>query len=303
MNNNIGNSFAGVHRCGGSLPNGTTVGTDALAQRSITYGGSRILTSVLLSLLLAEPAAAITLDYGGIYHDIYEPLDTNGDSLLFDGNATFYQLAGQSAFVQTRTSGSTSGGQLDGATGFGDIPFIEVFPPTLLSDYVSFSYIGVVDLHGTDSNGDPVVLDRSVVIAFQPLVAEGLRIDQLFPVMYSEATLVSQFTTLFDSPEFLDMAFNQVGGQANTSGTLGVNVTDCHNTFVCDGPTQLQFADTLDLIAFIGGVNGDEGVLIGTIESGLTRQLNVPSTVPLPAAAWLFGSGLLGLAGFARRRS
>jgi hypothetical protein len=247
------------------------------------------------SLVLAAPAAAVTYDTFGIFHDISVPLDSNGDPLFFDGNATSYQLAGQSAYIQTRTSSSTSGGQLDGAVGLGTIDYTEVFPPTLLTDYLTYSYIGVADLHGTDINGDPVVLDRSIVIAFQPLVAEGLRIDQLFPVAYSEATLVSQFTTQNDSPGFLDMAFNQVGGEANTSGNLSVLYTDCHNTFVCDGPTQIQFGDTLDLIAFIGGVNGDEGVVIGRIDSGGTRALNVgPVPEPETWAMLLVGVGLVG---------
>jgi hypothetical protein len=39
-----------------------------------------------------------------------------------------------------------------------------------------------------------------------------------------------------------------------------------------------------------------------TYEIALTNGVPVPS-IPVPAAAWLFGSGLLGLAGTARRRS
>lgn len=301
MNNNIGNSFAGCDPWEGALPGGTAVGKEAAAHRSNTHSGS-ILAAAVLSLALTAPAAAVTLDSATIYYDIYGPVDANGDPLMFDGNATAYQLAGQSAFIQTRTSSSSSGGQLDGAAGLGEIQFLEVFPPPLLTDYISFSYLGIADLLGTDSNGDPVVLDRSIVIAYQPGVAEGLRIEDLFP--YTEATLVSQFTTQFDSAEFLDMAFTQVGGQANTSGLISVQQTDCHNTTMCDAPTQIQFGETLDLIAFIGGENGDEGVVIGTLEFSMVQMLNVsPSAVPVPAAAWLFGSGLLGLIGAARRKS
>lgn len=291
MNNNIGNRFIELAYRGESPSIVSTTQDNSL----------RVLTAALLSLSLAEPAAAATIDSAEISYDIYEPLDANGAPVIFDGNATAYQLAGQSAFIQTRTNGGTSGGQLDGAAGFGNIQFTEVFPPPQITDYISFSYLGIADLLGTDSNGDPVVLDRSVVIAYQPGVAEGLRVEDLFP--YTEATLVSQFTTQSDSPEFLDMAFSQVGGQADTSGLISVLQTDCHNTFFCDGPTQIQNGEYLDLIAFIGGANGDEGVVIGTLGFGLTRALNVgPSAVPVPAAAWLFGSGLLGLMGAARRK-
>jgi hypothetical protein len=40
----------------------------------------------------------------------------------------------------------------------------------------------------------------------------------------------------------------------------------------------------------------------GGIDGG-TELINYsPSTVPLPAAVWLFGSGLIGLIGIARRK-
>jgi hypothetical protein len=39
-----------------------------------------------------------------------------------------------------------------------------------------------------------------------------------------------------------------------------------------------------------------------TSASGV-NYLTAPTTVPIPAAVWLFGSGLLGLTGFARRKT
>ena len=156
----------------------------------------------------------------------------------------------------------------------------------------------MADLNGTDTNGDPVVIDRGLVIAFQPGVAIGLRIDDLFSG-YTESVLVNAFTTSFDSPEFLDMAFTRVGGQANTSGAIAVSTTDCHFTFVCDPPTQVQLSQVLDLVAFVGGVNGDEGVVIGTLEFGVTRLYNV---VPEPGTAVLMGAGL-GRLSIGRRRA
>jgi len=258
--------------------------------------------AVAISLGTASPAAAFNIDRVGVTHDIAEPL-LNGSPLLFDSNPTFYQLAGQSALMQTRASSSTSGGQLNGAKGFGSIEFTEVFPPAQLSEYQTYSYIGVVELHGTNSGGDDVILDRSIVIAFRPNVAEGQKIQNLFPGSpnYDEATLVNQFTTQFDSSSFLDMAFNRVGGQPNTSGRMSVNFTDCHNTLVCDGQTQVQFEEVLDLIAFSGGDNGDEGVWIGSLGMGMTRMLNV-GPVPEPETYAMLLAGL-GLIGWRLRRS
>lgn len=46
------------------------------------------------------------------------------------------------------------------------------------------------------------------------------------------------------------------------------------------------------------------GVLDGIItDTGVTAKLGAIAPVPVPAAVWLFGSGLLGLAGIARRKA
>jgi hypothetical protein len=258
----------------------------------------RLFVAALVSLSLASPAAASTFDSVQIGHEIDDPVDSNGNPVLFDGNPTLYQLAGQSAFIQTRTSSSTSGGQLDGAAGFGFIEFTEVFPPALLTDYLSFSYLGVVDLNGTDLNGDPVLLDRSIVIAYRVGVAEGMLIEDLFPA-YTESALVSAFTTVFDSPEFLDMAFSQVGGQPNTSGLMTLADVQC-SPLICNVPNVVQYGEALDLIAFIGGPNGDEGVRIGRIYSSASR---ITMVVPEPSTLALFGVGALGLLLVGRRRA
>lgn len=72
----------------------------------------------------------------------------------------------------------------------------------------------------------------------------------------------------------------------------------------------LQFAFTFDSIKY-----AFTGTLTGTDTSGTNLSRNTttigwtidgidpPAEVPVPAAAWLFGSGLVGLAGAARRRN
>ena len=61
------------------------------------------------------------------------------------------------------------------------------------------------------------------------------------------------------------------------------------------GNISLQAGDHVDfMIAWAGGVNS---------EYGWTEVEGTISAVPVPAAAWLFGSGLIGLIGFARRKS
>ncbi len=60
-------------------------------------------------------------------------------------------------------------------------------------------------------------------------------------------------------------------------------------------------ASVQDAFLFAPGLLASSGVVFGTSNSGANSAIAV-NPVPVPAAVWLFGSGLLGLAGVARRR-
>lgn len=171
-----------------------------------------------------------------------------------------YRLIGQSAFVQTRTSSSTSGGQLDNVeSGGSTISFEEFFPPPALSDYLGFAYFGIIE---TLDEFDAVT-DTSLIVAFDAGSGVGETITNTFAA-YDEATLVSAFTTGFDSAEFLDM-LGLVPANATTLGDIEV-------------PPITQPGTTLDLVAFTGGAGGDLGVNVGTL---------AVSVVPEPTVAAL----------------
>lgn len=185
-----------------------------------------------------------------------------------------YRLSGQSAFIQTQTGASTSGGQLDGVQSPGtSISFEEVFPPPTLADYVGFAYFGILQ---TLDEFDEVI-DTSLVVAFNAGSGVGTLISDTFP--YDEATLVAAFTSIDDSPEFLDM-LGLVPANASTLGDTAVPPVGRPGTF-------------LDLVAFIGGDDGDVGVKIGTL--GVT-------VVPEPSTLALLGIGLAIVAGYRWRR-
>jgi hypothetical protein len=229
--------------------------------------------AVVVSAGLAAPALASFQDNVTIFGELYAP-----------DAAEFFELAGQSAYLQQRTSSSTTGGQLDGlSTGGFAIGYAEVFPEANLTDYLTFGYFGVVNTYA--SNGDeeePLIgiVDTSIVFAMQPGVGEGQTVDQFTINNYDEATLVAAFTGSFDSPEFLDVLGTH-GNFSELFGTIGL-------------PQESIVGDTLDLIAFIGGPNGDEGVKIGELNTSIER------IVPAPGAAALFT--LAGLVGISRRR-
>jgi len=75
---------------------------------------------------------------------------------------------------------------------------------------------------------------------------------------------------------------------------------------------QNGYGTTINMLSLgtddgIGGSPIDHGVFQGysanfDITSITTGSISPISTVPVPAAAWLFGSGLIGLVGLARRK-
>lgn len=189
-----------------------------------------------------------------------------------DGHASgTYQLIGQSAMFASMTGGGTSGGQLDNVvSGSTTIGYTEVFPPPTLADYLTFGYFGrILTLDGA---GD--TLDTSMIVALQPGVGVGQTIDGLLGVD-DEATLVAALAG-FDTPEFFNL-LSAASGSAISNGVIGV-------------PPIGRPGETLDLIAFVGGVHGDEGVKVGEFSF---------TVVPAPGTA----IALLSVFAFRRRRA
>ena len=217
---------------------------------------------------LASSASAFT-DNVSIFGDLYT-LDS-GDTL---------ELAGQSAYIQYRTSSSTSGNHLDGVQsgGFG-IAYAELFPEANLTDYLTFGYFGIVNTL-TDSRSFNTITDTSLIVAMQPGVGEGQTFDSFNTPGYDEATLVAAMTGGDDSAEFLAV----LESLSDNSSLLGA----------IDLPQEAIVGDTLDLIAFIGGPNGDQGVKVGELNTSITRE------IPTPGATALLG--IAGLCVTRRRR-
>jgi hypothetical protein len=218
--------------------------------------------NIISSLLLA----------GALHGQQLVTLDVNLDpipltNLFGDPVEGYYLTTGQSAFIQSRTSSGTSGGAMDGISSSNtQIQFFEVFPPPTLEDYLTFSYFGIVESY--DENG--LLFDRSLIAAFQPGTAEGLLADGYFG--YTESDLVTAFAT-FDSPEFLNV-LNSFGSIFETSGTIAL-------------PDTGRPGDTLDLIAFTGGPNGDLGVRVGSLSMQVTQVIPEPTSLILSLASTL----------------
>lgn len=196
-------------------------------------------------------------------------------SLDAPDGAEYYELVGQSAYIQYRTSSSTSGNHLDliQSGGFG-IAYAEIFPETNLTDYLTFGYFGIVNTHGS-SRALNVIADTSLVVAMQPGIGEGQTFDSFNTPGYDEATLVAAMTGGDDSAEFLAV-LESYSDNASLLGTIGL-------------PQEAIVGDTLDLIAFIGGPNGDLGVKIGELSTSITREVPAPGAPALLAIAGCIG--------------
>ena len=101
-----------------------------------------------------------------------------------------------------------------------------------------------------------------------------------------------------DSGSDSDSAF-ALGGTLDTLAPTGTaTLFSIDFEAVSPGETLLTLADYEPTAAWDGNVLADGAVLDGTI----AYDSHGIEVVPVPAAAWLFGSAVFGLAGIARRR-
>ena len=87
-------------------------------------------------------------------------------------------------------------------------------------------------------------------------------------------------------------------GRALPSENAGVQVNIGIAANPAIGSSTLSDAQETDLLAGLWYIN----IHTAAFPAGEIRGQVQISTVPIPAAAWLFGSGLLGLVGIARRK-
>lgn len=92
-------------------------------------------------------------------------------------------------------------------------------------------------------------------------------------------------------------SLNMTGWNAYWQGTIPWN-TGSNATITCDVDCLSGESFTLDY----SSVNQEPGVFAGFYYE-LHMEGTIASAVPVPAAVWLFGSGLIGLFSFSRRRN
>lgn len=101
---------------------------------------------------------------------------------------------------------------------------------------------------------------------------------------------------LRNATNFLDISDLSVTGANTWSGEGGHYL----GTSMWDSTTSIEVILTNWLYAT--SPDGDSTALINKTLAGSSIGMSISTVVPIPAAVWLFGSGLIGLIGVARRK-
>ncbi len=201
----------------------------------------------------------------------------------------------------TRADGATIGSGTVGGTN-GTIEFsIDANGDMIVTSYAQDSYLatagGTFYVDALGANGTSLMsgnINGSGDVTFTPTGREGNAIGFYTAIGTAPWNIIPDDAVTGET----DYASFTTGTQSAVKGKTSVSMTG----------SVLQDTGTADewtgVIISANKVNGE--TWFGFDNTLYTEQFNITITkvpaVPVPAAAWLFGSGLLGLVGVARRR-
>jgi hypothetical protein len=171
------------------------------------------------------------------------------------------------------------------------------------SGSVFLSESGVASATGTTSVIDPAVSMSILDTITQSSISSG-----------SASNGLAATDALTD----LEIIVDNFSGQALTFSFDYSIMLDASTTGIADASASVDFLDDLgfvDILANVDAVDGSAGMLAlngrfafdladgeFNLISGFVDSFGSAEAIPVPAAVWLFGSGLLGLVGIARRK-
>lgn len=148
---------------------------------------------------------------------------------------------------------------------------------------------------GTDYSWDSSVLTLAD-FSFSPALASPAHRDSDF-----DAKTHPGSAETFDlrTPSLLSIAFGRFAGLSIPAGTVLGTLT-FNAVGVAGSSSLISLTDSQKWDGYFDATPNPQPITVTYTDA--TAQI-LPQTVPLPAAAWLLGSGMLSLLGAARRRS
>jgi len=264
----------------------TLIGVCLLAQ---SVSAAPVYSVRLNNLDLTGGASPSFNDSGSVGASVaaYVQGPSSGISAFATANAsgTFIGLTGETTTNSNITN--SAGGHTSGVIGIGDIIFTDTTNPgNLGSINVSVNMLSslnstVTGTHFAPFSGTTIFTStefggRVGLTGFSPSVPTGN--------LFSNTLTGSNFTT----------------------STISV---DLNTLYSLSFSSNLEFKSNINTNAFfqasmgLGAIpfNLQPGFTVNSVEAGIVNN-TIASVVPLPAAAWLFGSGLIGLLGMVRRK-
>jgi hypothetical protein len=266
-------------------------------------------------LLLSAALLGSAVVAGNAVADVIPPTSGNGELTLFVYNTvtqTSY-ARGLGVTLDSILTEAQSGGTYTGAAGS---PQQVAFSfPTIAADgnLTSFLATGsasdfVWGIQAADNVGSNLATTPRR-LGFSSVI------DPTILLVPSNATLTtatnSQNSAVTNLNNNLpDVSGSSVVGSGSAGGLWGISpgMQTLYSTGL-NNAAGLGTASHLYLVTSSGGANGAAGrifqavdIQLDTLAAGGALRAVVTSPVPLPAAFWLFGSGLMGMFGIGRRR-
>lgn len=283
---------------------GRSIGTLAIGNGTLTVGGGNGIINVGNLVLGSIPGSNVnfTLSDTGLYQDtnkVAGALTTNNLILGKDGIGTFTQTGGSNTVSNTITLAVNAG-----SAGTYNLNDGALHATTItVNSGGTFNFNGGI-LSVNQFNGDLTNNGGTLAPGNSPGITDitGNYIQSETGIFAVEigGTGLGQFDML------------NISGTATLDGTLNVSLFDwgsglftpqAGDSFDILTAQMLsgQFS-TYDLVALGDGLAWNISYLTDAIDTTDIVRLSVVSAVPVPPAIWLFGSGLIGLIGIARKR-
>ncbi len=259
------------------------------------------------NLIPVSVAGALALGAVGAHASIALPSTGTSDAVLFAEVISNYQQSGSTVVASYAGDTGMTVGSLIGLSGTktvlsGDSNLQKLFNADGAGDTVVFGILGA-QASGTGYT--------------TPGVAQLLTTTTLNTAPSARNTVLSGYLTVYTSGitslnSNLLTANSVEGSNPTTSGIWDMQTTTGMAYWGGGLSTGLPSTTASTNLYYVtAGTGGSFGSLSSTLEETATLSASglvltgsgSPPPVPLPAAVWLFGSGLLGLAGVARRKA